>query len=508
MADTNTSNTSNNKNNTPSSVDVINNALLNTSNNFTELELFRQFLNIIVSYHCKGGVKTILLNTLKTSSLLSCMIAIFYYIKNTDKVNTIFFTYIKPLFYSKLVLPNIQTTSNPSIGNTKPKEGNPNTFEYHLVSTFYEMKKNVMNEYGLPISFRVDGADLIIEYSKIFHKTFIKELYNNARFNYNKFMEEVNNPSTILKVCISNNREKTVIPGFYFESSNYTKLDKIINLYLNLQNANGDKQNLVVLLSGIPGLGKTHSVYYIAKKDLVKEIMIYNMTHFVDIDFKKFVDDTISKTAFKGRTIIMIDEIDKWLATYAKNAYNKKRDENGKSKTGGGGRGAMGGMGGGRGGMDNMDDGSEKSDIEKFDEFLCDYKNNFLLELRNMIEAEYTYPLIFIFCTNNFDTLFEGLGNNHHEALKSMFTNVTFEKCDKNEIIRFLEWRNNNNLKINNELVRNLYYDEEKFKQSVTKLNDDVSMTYRHAMHLLKISSYDIDTFVNNANNLNLNNSN
>src|SRR4030042_3921508 len=51
-------------------------------------------------------------------------------------------------------------------------------------------------------------------------------------------------------------------------------------------------------------------------------------------------------------------------------------------------------------------------------------------------------PIVIIFCTTNCETIFEGIDMTHHNSLLTRFMRVKFDECDKEELIKYIMYYN------------------------------------------------------------------
>ena len=143
------------------------------------------------------------------------------------------------------------------------------------------------------------------------------------------------------------------------------------------------------------------------------------------------------------KTIIFIDELDKYIELYVRYMY--KLEKRGK----------------------NVSDELVDSDIQNF---RIDVKEDIIRIISGLPSAIHKYKngVAFIFCANNFQTIFDGLKQKHINSVKTRFTFIDFKECGKSEIIRYLKV-------FNAKLINTRYYYEPaQFNLIVRRIRDDM----------------------------------
>src|SRR5690606_24273036 len=98
--------------------------------------------------------------------------------------------------------------------------------------------------------------------------------------------------------------------------------------------------------------------------------------------------------------------------------------------------------------------------------------------------------IVFIFCSNNFETIFDGVDMTHFASLKRRLVNVKFERCDKLELIEYIEYYN---LKLKGS---QWYYPSGKLSGILEKIRPDLSIPYYILSDTLMLSEHNMEKFV------------
>lgn len=270
---------------------------------------------------------------------------------------------------------------------------------------------------------------------------------NDARFSY-----------------IHNLRMTQTVPDRLFPSSSFLMLETIIRRHLEFVTISSQFNNLPIVINGKPGLGKTSSLSYLAEKKVCENFFHIDMTLYFDMDFSGVISK-LHKLLEKLTThqIVLVDELDKWLEQSMQNFYILEKEE--------------------------------KKDLKK-DEFFKAYKSKFLYELLQLIEKRNGKTItIFIFCCNNFNSIFENINMRHFKSLQDRFLSVHFEMCDKNELSKYIRF-------MNQQFVGNLtfYVPDNKLEDIVSKIDDDIKLPFRKLTQMFIMSGYEFSKFVDIAN--------
>ena len=289
-----------------------------------------------------------------------------------------------------------------------------------------------------------------VEYS-YFSSCFINNRDNTLRLNYNNLEVYVNRRTNLISLHASEylhselfediNLYKTKIqktisvfktfnngkliekkPMRLFDSKNYIKLMKNIDTFV-YQSKNIDMiTTLSMIIDGEPGLGKTKFSEYICHKKsditgkkIFNDVYLIDMAKSIDTDYENIFNISYFDVNISGPTLFVIDEIDKYLSHKTLEEYKYHKDEC----------------------------RIQKIKPDNYSDFKNVYKRNFLNWLLKIIERSgEKYPIVVIFCCNNFSDIFSGIDMKHYESLVDRILVQTFERCDTQETKSYLEYLN------------------------------------------------------------------
>ena len=162
----------------------------------------------------------------------------------------------------------------------------------------------------------------------------------------------------------------------------------------------------------------------------------------------------------------MIDEIDKYIDFYINDTYEKEREKKIKDITS----------------IPDIRLNITLEDIMKSkDEYEKMIKSYMLFELLNLVDSRSNGTRrIFIFCANNFLSIFEKIDMRHFDSLFDRFINVEFNTINKEELYEILEY-------YNDRLEQN-----EDIKLAMDKIDDNFQITMRSLHHLFTKNGYNI----------------
>src|SRR5207302_10033747 len=135
-----------------------------------------------------------------------------------------------------------------------------------------------------------------------------------------------------------------------------------------------------------------------------------DMTNVVKESFESILERFYHGIQPTTSTMFVIDEVDKYLDYRIKIGYDQLKERKSKEKV-------------------------ENVTIQTFEEYQQQEKITFLYHMLSILERDgLEHPVIVIFCSNNFHSIFEGVDLTHYESLYDRFLKVNFGKCHFQEI--------------------------------------------------------------------------
>lgn len=311
----------------------------------------------------------------------------------------------------------------------------------------------------LPVYMVKDVGDHVLYTCPFFHSSFMKDLETRADVSLEQH-------ARLATVCRDSNG-KVFTPQPLFGSDNYLALAKRVQNYFIRKNT-GMISPPIIVLQGAAGLGKTDSFQYLAQLGICGEIRVISLPSdgIACKSFSSILRDLMSKR-YTTPTVVYFDEIDKYLDMYISHTYTTAK----VSKTQGT-------------SMDEVVD-------DDYDTFVSSVKKSVVMSIAGLIENWHvTFPggVVYVFCSNNFHTLFTGVDNTHLNSVKTRFTFIEFGECKKAELCRYLDV-------YNSKLPKELRYDDVEMKICFSLIRNDISVTYRTIQIVMGMASYDIREF-------------
>lgn len=323
-------------------------------------------------------------------------------------------------------------------------------------------KKNIVLPSWFYIEIETTMDTTIIKYNILYSRMInklVKELPNFKRMSEKKWSDK-SEVEVITKCFTMNNGSGLKFDIFHpqnmCETKWYKRLNESIETHIKICDKQDYFSSLAILINGRPGLGKTKFIDFLARKKLCNSVTRIDMTRITSYPFteiiKKYRNEGTIFEKNKRSNILLIDELDKYIdmnvkLNYQKLTSSKKKDE----------------------------------EIIKFEDFLRNQKEEILYEILRLIDDENHYHKnIFIFCANNFDTLFKDIDNTHFHSLKKRFLSFEFEMCEKDEIISYVKHMSNY-IELDTKMIDNI---------------PDVKIPYRDLYQLFFISQYKMSIFI------------
>jgi len=159
-----------------------------------------------------------------------------------------------------------------------------------------------------------------------------------------------------------------------YPSKNFVNLKEIVENYIEVCTLTETNSVLGILIDGEPCLGKSAFLNYFSRFNICKKCYHIDMTKFLDFSFDEVMNIAIPPV--NQPSIFMIDEMDKYIHFHIQKKYDLK----------------------------------ENREAYDFEEFEMKEKIQFLFTILQLLERnENTVASVIIFCSNNFDTIFQGM---------------------------------------------------------------------------------------------------
>jgi len=398
--------------------------------------IIKEFINAFSKLSCENKrqfIKTLFNSMGKlVPLLLGCV-----YIKNSDTIPRILKNFFRYMLYKKVFI-NLQ-------------ENNVHT--YMANSMKYAQERNKLINPAIPVFFDYSDANqAILEYIPGLHSGVIKHYQKMGERDYEKFVLNKDNMITEY----TSMRPSVIKAQRMFPSRNYVQFLEIIKTHFQVGDLQKYHKTICVLMDGKPGLGKTGCINFIANENICEKVVMINMTKNLSNDFKS-IFDTIKKECTDKRTVILCDELDKYLDYCTKEQYKITKD----------------------------DHITKKLKEPNYKEFVTSYKEKFLYTLLEFMEISTTKGLVIIFTSNNFNTIFSDIKETHFNSLQDRFLKIHFEKCDKREISEYLRYLNKSYEN------HKWYIDPIMFEQLISSIPQDITITFRDLVNLTIKNMYD-----------------
>lgn len=351
------------------------------------------------------------------SSIKSTFLSLFYRQKEYSTVDAL----KKEFYITRVIKQQVPLTTFP-IASMMVKEGEGTV----IVSYVPGLHTRYLSEYELK------GEEALLAYEKT---------KKNKQSNF-----------YIAKPDGTNLNYKKCTHSFLFPSRNYKKLSLVIKNHFEVSMKVLTNDIVGILIDGVPGLGKTKFADYASSIGLTTNIYKIDMTRFNSINVKSAIKSAFHSVPIDTPTIFVIDELDKYLDARLRIEYEAER------KT------------------EKKDDSLSRS----YEEFVNYTKPGYLYEILYVLERDdMKAPAVVIFCSNNFGTIFSGIKLDHYISLYNRFLKFTFEKCDHEELIEYMDYYNQL-LETKVHPITGIEITKEYMSEALRK---DVSITYRDLRH-------------------------
>ena len=386
--------------------------------------VMNEIVKMIKSVSCSKGWKQSILHVIICIPQIFLIIILKHYTTNSwsliESIKFVMDFFIKLIRYKKVKLEMYK------------EELNINHYIYKILK----------NDYNLICDDREEFTFVQIPRNK----NFMSKVLEKANDKLNKKMKET-------KKCIGYELRidggkfcyKKISPMHLFSSSNYVNLKGIIDCFIETSILTKTSKVIGILIDSEPGQGKSTFMRYLSNYTICDKCYRIDMTEFITVPF-----DGVIKSAFTKiiePSVYMIDEVDKYIHYQIKNSYDEYIQKKIKD---------------------------EEENIETYEYFCEKEKVKFLFGIVKLLEqTQNDAPSVIIFCSNNFDTIFEGIDMTHFESLITRFKKVRFNHCDKNNAMEFIRFNNDS-------FIGTKYYtDKDQLENIISKINDDLKVSYR-----------------------------
>jgi hypothetical protein len=294
----------------------------------------------------------------------------------------------------------------------------PDSKNYHLNNVYDKQMYSFANQY-FPIEKTVIDKELVVSHIGWlpYHKALLDTCEKEASVLFDSYLDASSQQKIIYKKLVLKEGLLKYEPSEssqLYPSKNYLKLVDIIRDHFDVSNRIKSFSVIGASINGIPGLGKTKFADFAVNNKLAGTILKVDMTSMLKYSFTRVLHVMYHSIAIVTDTIFVIDEIDKYLDYRMNIEYEDKLLE--------------------------LKNQAKEGVVElNKKEFVSQMKNTFLYDILSILERDgLSHSVVVIFCSNNFQSIFEGLDMTHHYSTFTRFMPVEFEMCDHVEIIEYL----------------------------------------------------------------------
>lgn len=346
---------------------------------------------------------------------------------------------------------------------------------------------------GLPIYYYAtknrisDNIEVNYEFARFYHSSLINKIIKKS-YDYEINTNLISgNKFSCIKIASSVNEYdgdmvyKTFKADKTYETNNLYNVGKVIKEYISISNTLDTYYPMTILINGKPGLGKTKIADYVSSNKLCNNAYLYDMTRFNTVDVSTIFSDICRETEeLEGVTLILIDEIDKYLNYWINSEFELAKEKKIEK-------------------LMSIQEFKNNIDINVIikdkDEHNKIMKAYFLFKLLHLIETKNTNSKrIFVFCSNNFWTLFENIDMTHFKSLKDRLIQIDFNKCSKTEIGDILRYYNS----IYKSKLNHKYIDDQILNSLIDNIPEKCELSMRRLHHILTKSYYNLEQCIQN----------
>lgn len=437
----------------------------------TEVVILKYILDILEKLTCKDSKGYLdrlrrLIYIVPGAIGIVLILILNHYIRSPDKLITLFADYIRPFFENILYR---------KVSFKYKDDDEPD------LATFVDARYSSYETYrGFPVKRYTGVSDSYFQLGvlPIVHHGLIEKITEEAKKDLKEHLLRTDTK------CIHDFKE--VKPLNLYPSANYLLVDDVVSSYNETCELTGNREPRTIIIDGTHGLGKTRATDFLAKTGKYDNVCCIPMDRYMDAKnsitslFEKLYKSTISKA--KRLSIVIIDEIDKYLVGYIQALYDNhivtlKKEIKDVAKA------------------IDKEGSKEALELPDFNAFRTQMKEKFLYELLHLIEINYVeHGIVFILCTNNYETIFEDVNMLHFRSLKDRITPLTFKPCDKNELIGYIRYHNN--------LMKGsrFYYSDEQLDQLLPTIKHNLRVPYRLLTRTMMICANKIEAYIEKMN--------
>ena len=434
---------------------------LNQFSSSPETLITKEIISIISTITCssekKISIKRLLFNSFRNvfsgSWKISILLFVTYLVKNPKILLEILGKILKFLFYKKVYL-KFSVPKENVIGSSIKSE-----IDRFSASENEGSEEKNGKKYGsyaiinnLPLYCQKQENEYELEYFPCFQSSYVNRITENVEKD---FQTIIDSKKPVYKTYDGKSIEITNL----FPSRNNKLITSIISTLFRVSSKTRSFFTFGILVRGSEeygkeitseGYGKTASLSWLISQGVCDHGILLEMNKNLDVSF-----DDILKKIFSfspnGKYVIYIDELDKYLDSYIKNKYREAC--------------------------------KKPKDLKKEDafvppekqEFMQTEKEAFLGKLLGLIETRHFKDgVVFVFCANNFNTIFEGVNMKQFKSVYKRIKKVQFRRCDTEEFKDYCRWYNES---LKGDEV--LYISEEELEVHLQKVKKDLCIPLR-----------------------------
>lgn len=405
------------------------------------------------TFQCKGEWRT-LLHTMGMGMLkLVASYCIHRLVKNGDVWKVIRFVMLRMVYRKRLL--NKENAHDGALLDEFASLTKPAVTKSTTTTEPSDMESVWVS--GLPIYMDKEGMNMALYSLPFIHTSFVEQLDEKANAEISE--------AVVVHSVIRDSAGKDYKPLSLFASNNYINLNNVVHRHFTVCKDTNMVTPPLIVLNGEGGLGKSNSSQFLAEQGKYEEIRHISLIsqNMATRSFPSIITEITAKRT-PHTTIIYFDELDKYVDSYIQNTYSASRKKQNEEVV--------------------VDD--------SYVVFASETKKSILMAIAGLSDTFTTFPrgVIFIFCSNNFHTLFEGIDSTHVESIKTRFTFINFELCGRDELLRYITTFTERIT------IPELKYTNEYLIGAFQRVRPNLAITYRDIQKLHSLAAYDVNVFV------------